>query len=842
MTPTDAPANTIPAWAPRTALLLGVLLSVLLAAYIARWERQAWYSELQDLAKERVQLLHSTLRQSMEVLHSLGALYESRGTMAAADFQVFAREALQRHPELQALEWIPRVPDAQRTDFEQRMRQQGFANFVFTERRTDSAGQVLMPAEVRAEYFPVYHLEPYAGNQLAHGFDLASSAPRMAALRRAWVQGQPAASAPLRLAQEPGNQQGFLMFYPLYQPPRPLPAQREAALTGFSLAVFRSGDLVRTALEGLAARGIDIALYDDAADKGTAFFQAHGERHAVSAWQRALFGRFADLEWAVPLDVAGRPWRLVFHIDGASAGARLPWQALGVLLAGLVMTASLAGFLGASARRTREVAQANAALQVEVEQRARAVEAAEAANRAKTDFLASMSHEIRTPMNAVLGYAQLLRQDHRMHPDQRESINAIIISGNHLLNQIDEVLDFSKVETGRMERYLAPFELNGLLQELATMFQPRCQEKRLQLRVEALGDAPCWVLGDAGKLRQILINLLGNAVRFTQRGEVLLGLRETASQQYRFEVIDTGPGISSSEQATLFEPFRQGTQGRLQGGTGLGLAIAARMARFLGGNIELFSEPGMGSRFSVNLPLPACEAAPTGDAAVHRWQLLPGQRLLVQIVDDLFANRDVLTRLLRQAGCDVLEADSAAATFQQLEQVRPDICFLDIRMPHRGGLELIRELRQHSNAPRCVIAYSASALAEEQRQCLDAGCDAFLAKPFRVERIFQLLQQHLDVRFTREVMLETESRPPRPLDYRQILLPEPLLTRLLTATELHSTTVLKAQLEELRNLSGEAALLAEHLWPLVRAYDMDAIARILLQVAAEEVIAPESSL
>jgi signal transduction histidine kinase/DNA-binding NarL/FixJ family response regulator len=823
-------------------LLLGVGLSLLLAGYIAHWERLALRSELQDLAKERAQLLHSTLRQSMEVLHSLGSLYAATGAMREADFQVFAQDALRRHPELQALEWIPRVPDAEREAFEQQMQARGYEGFVFTETQVAAAGQSLIPAQRRPEYFPVYLVEPYEGNQLAHGFDLGASPPRMAALRRAWLDGEPAASAPVRLAQERDNQQGFLMFYPLYRVVRPLPEQREAALAGFSLAVFRSGDLVRTALGGLAERGIDIALYDDDADPAIPFFRQAAALRESRQPLHALIFRFGEQEWSVPLETAGRPWRLVFRIDAQSPAARMPWQALIMLLSGLVMSASLAGFLGASARRTREVAEANAALQVEVEQRARAVEAAEAANRAKTDFLASMSHEIRTPMNAVLGYAQLLRQDHRMNADQREAINAIIISGNHLLTQIDEVLDFSKVETGRMERYLSAFELNGLLQELATMFKPRCQEKRLQMRVETLAGGPRWVQGDAGKLRQILINLLGNAVRFTQRGEVLLGVRESGPQQYRFEVIDTGPGITPAEQAGLFEPFQQGSQGRQQGGTGLGLAIADRMARFLGGAIELYSEPGVGSRFSVTLPLADSTAARFVDASVHRWQLQPGQRLLAQIVDDLFANRDVLARLLRQAGCDVLEAESGTQALQQLQRVQPDVCFLDIRMPHRGGLGLIRQLKALPNAPRRVIAYSASAMAEEQQQSLQAGCDAFLAKPFRVDQIFQILQQLLDVHFVREFLLETDARPPRPLDYRQIRLPEPLLTRLLTATELHSTTVLKSQLEELTRLGGEAALLADHLWPLVRAYDMDAIARILLQVAAQEIPEPERTL
>ncbi|MCR6653706.1 MAG: ATP-binding protein [Cellvibrionaceae bacterium] len=356
--------------------------------------------------------------------------------------------------------------------------------------------------------------------------------------------------------------------------------------------MFRAGDLVAAALRDIVERGVSVSIYDTG-DPSTPLAREQANTGSARWWHGlALVAEQAP--WEVHIDVAGRRWRLLFEPTPYVAGGRQPVQTGLAFGVGLMLTFLLVAYLAGAARREREISSANAALQNEVAEREKAVEAAQAANRAKSDFLANMSHEIRTPLNAVLGYAQLLRRDSRMDTQQRQAVGAIIASGNHLLSQINGVLDFSKIEVGRMEIQSQAIYLNDLLNELVVMFRPRCHEKGLELRARLLPEAEHVVQVDSCKLRQILINLLGNAVRFTHHGEVMLGCRPTGAGVYRFDVIDTGVGIPAADLGRIFEPFYQGQSHNQSGGTGLGLAIAKRHAKLLGGDLEVASEEGRG--------------------------------------------------------------------------------------------------------------------------------------------------------------------------------------------------------------------------------------------------------
>ncbi|MES2823596.1 MAG: CHASE domain-containing protein [Pseudomonadota bacterium] len=836
---------------------IGIACSLLLAVYVAHWERAALHNELRELATDRAQVLYSSMRSSTEVLYSLASLHAATGDIRLEHFAPFARDAIQRHPELQAVEWIPRVPYAEREAYEQRRRAQGYADFSFTEIGEDG---LLARAAYRAEYFPVYFVEPFASNAAAHGFDVSANSQRVAALEQARDTGLPAVTAPIRLAQETAAQQGFLMFYPIYAIPAPKTlAERRASLQGFALAVFRAGDLVASALRDIAERGVSVSIFDmgDPLRPLSRQEAIQGERQggSYSGWWFNLTPWLDQpLQWDMEINVAGRQWRLLFEPTKHFAAHRRPSQSLAALAVGLTLTFLLVIYLASAARREQEINAANAALQREIDERERAVEAAQAANRAKSDFLANMSHEIRTPLNAVLGYAQLLRRDARLDVSQRESVNAIIVSGNHLLSQINAVLDFSKIETGRMELQPTDLHINNLLRELDLMFRPRCQDKGLRLRVQPLlceGDKNLLgaVYTDGCKLRQILINLLGNAVRFTHKGEVLLGTCITDDGRFRFDVIDTGPGIPANALVRIFEPFYQnqnhdhyghgqvsgqlggqlgGQFGGQLGGTGLGLAIARRQARLLGGEIEVASEAGEGSRFTLILPLPPARKPEIQNPPVAiRWYLPERQKVRALIVDDITANRDILHRLLADAGCETAQARNHATALAQISAMRFDAIFLDIRMPDGNGLELLQQLRTiQPQVP--VIAYTALAFEQDRAQFLAAGCDDFLAKPVAAEILFTILEKLLGLSFIREweepvVHLTTA-------DYSQVMLPAHLHQRLLTAAELHSTTALKMCIEELLALDEGARAVAEKIRQHMRAYDMKAIGLLLLQV------------
>ncbi len=464
------------------------------------------------------------------------------------------------------------------------------------------------------------------------------------------------------------------------------------------------------------------------------------------------------------------------------------------------------------------VRERTAALQAEIIERKRAEDAAAAANKAKTSFLAHMSHEIRTPLNAVLGYAQILQRDKALPPEHRRAIEAIANSGAHLFGLIDDVLDISKIEAGRMELQLADFSLAGLVRRLEAMFRHRCEQKRLRFSVTRPAETG-WVRGDEGKLRQVLINILGNAVKFTERGEISLRVGKKAGGVHHFEVADTGIGMDEEEQARVTAPFSQGAGGIRKGGSGLGLAISKRQIELMGGELRFQSEAGAGSRFSFSLPLPGAGVLP-GRTDYGTARLAPGCKINALVVDDIEENRTVLAGLLSAAGCGVLTAENGQQALEIVRVAAPDIIFMDIWMPGMNGIETTHAILAEGGGKARIIAHSASAFDHEQRRYLDAGFDDFFAKPFRYERVCECLAQHLQARF------EQEPPPviPPPGDFA---LPEELALRLKAAAELYNVTAMKACLGEAALLGDGAKDVADHLLAAVHRCDIDLILEYL---------------
>ncbi|MCK6681747.1 MAG: PAS domain S-box protein [Thermoanaerobaculia bacterium] len=392
------------------------------------------------------------------------------------------------------------------------------------------------------------------------------------------------------------------------------------------------------------------------------------------------------------------------------------------------------------------------------EELVRAKEAADAANRAKSAFLANMSHEIRTPLHAILGFSQIMQRDPALSPEQRMRLETINRSGEHLLTLINDILEVSRIEAGRARLNDAPFNLHLLLSEIESLFRVRAQSKGLLLTVERGPEVPRDAVGDAGKLRQILMNLLGNAVKFTEEGGISLFVSATRPEPGRLRLVvdveDTGVGIASEDHARLFAYFEQASRGIQSGeGTGLGLAISREFARLMGGEITVRSTPGMGSCFTLTADLgqaldPAEEAVPL-PAGILR--LAPGQGpLRILVADDREANRIVMLETLDSAGYDVhltINGEDAVAEF---EAWQPHLILMDLRMPVLSGWDAIRLVRATSQGEKVpIIAVSASAFDDDRTRALAAGANDFLAKPYREADLLGKVGRLLGVTYER---------------------------------------------------------------------------------------------
>jgi PAS domain S-box-containing protein len=392
----------------------------------------------------------------------------------------------------------------------------------------------------------------------------------------------------------------------------------------------------------------------------------------------------------------------------------------------------------------------------DVTERKRYEQSLQQANRAKSVFLANMSHEIRTPMNAILGFSQLMLRDQDLTHRQCQYLGTINRSGEHLLALINDILEMSKIEAGRTTLNSSTFDLPVLFYDLEMMFRVRTDEKKLTFSVETIGDVPQYIVSDINKLRQVLINVLGNAVKFTERGGVAVRVRVDRERPtgpcLRVEVEDTGPGISADDQEKLFRHFEQTKTGQQAGtGTGLGLAISREFVRLMGGDITVSSHVGTGSNFIIQLPLKEGEAqaVQAKDNLRHVLSLQPGQATCrVLIADDIEDNRQLLAQLLSPVGFEVRLATNGAEAVQGFEEWRPHLILMDFRMPVMDGHEAIRRIRDMAGGKDAkIIAVTASAMDDNRQELMEIGADDFIGKPFRETELFQKIHVHLGVKY-----------------------------------------------------------------------------------------------
>ena len=464
-------------------------------------------------------------------------------------------------------------------------------------------------------------------------------------------------------------------------------------------------------------------------------------------------------------------------------------------------------------------------------------DAAEAANKAKSVFLANMSHELRTPLNAILGFSAMLRREPQLSESQRENLDIISRSGGHLLTLINDVLEIAKIEAGRMQLEITPFDLGGMVRDVAGMMRLRAQEKGLRLLLDQSSTFPRYIKGDEARLRQVLVNVVGNAVKFTERGGVTIrmGVKQNAQLHLVVEVEDSGPGIKPEDQKRLFKPFVQLAEAGAQKGTGLGLAISRQYMQLMGGTIGVESTVGKGSVFRIELPVEtATEAGISGLQSPAQARevagLAPGQpSYRVLIAEDQHENQLLLAKLMTAIGLDVKVAENGEQCVKLFQEWHPHLIWMDRRMPIMDGMQATRAIRQLPGGRDVkIVAVTASVFMEQRQEMLDAGMDDFVRKPYRFHEIYDCLAKQLGLKYVYQPAAEAEAAPVQLTSARLALLPAGTRKDLKDALETLDSERIRAVIQRI----GEAdAELGRMLSRLAENFDYPAILNALDEIS-----------
>jgi signal transduction histidine kinase/CheY-like chemotaxis protein/integral membrane sensor domain MASE1 len=578
------------------------------------------------------------------------------------------------------------------------------------------------------KYFLTVYCEPQKANLKAIGLDIASENNRANAARFSRDYGVPRITAPIQLVQDGLKRPGFNLFLPIYAPDKPHDTvhERRVNFVGWVYAPFVTENFLRGVLGDLGDR-VRMTVFDG----------------LTTAPQNVIFSTAKDFspqfEVVTVLQLAGQQFTLGWtrgpefeHTAGDPLLNAITLASLPLLLAGLVMSLQTS--------RERAIAIADEltvglrdAERVAIEARGQA----EAANAAKSEFLATMSHEIRTPMNGVIGYADLL-SDSQLGRDERQWVEIIRNSGRSLLSIINDILDFSKIEAGMLELERIPFDVETCTREVVDVMRTQTAQRGLELTMEQSSPLPERVLGDPTRFRQILLNLVSNALKFTEKGGVRIALTWTEPEgnmstgSLNVSVSDTGIGIPRDKLDRLFHRFSQvdSSTTRRFGGTGLGLAICRHLVERMGGHMGVESTLGVGTKIWFDAPFEPSMADVEEEELIHQADAVSLKSHRVLIAEDVVTNQKLAATVLRRLGCEVEIANNGLEAVDKVLTDKFDIVYMDCQMPEMDGFEAAREIRRQQSNHVPIVALTASAVDGDRQRCMDAGMDDYITKPF----------------------------------------------------------------------------------------------------------------
>ncbi|WP_320820643.1 CHASE domain-containing protein [Thalassolituus sp.] len=694
------------------------------------------------------QRIHERLRISENKLVAYSAFFNASNFVSRTEFDQFSAVILDSDHVFYGLGWTPVLNHQQRIEAEINIRKEGFPYFHMTEFSSDGS---LVPAGIQEEYAPVLYIYPFEQNKKAFGLNLLANPARKEALMRAKEIGRAVATAPITLAQENNQQKGLILYLPVF-----LNEKSNHEFSGFVSGILQLDGILGNISSEAKVRNLSFNIIDETDSENIIYLTKSDDKILEGFELKNYYTAFGERKYRIE----------IYANENFNFGDR-DWSSYVILTGGFLFIAMFQMFLllitGSVEHVQRLVDRRTHDLKLAMDQ-------ANAANKAKSDFLSNMSHELRTPLNAIVGFINLCLKT-PLSPKQRDYLKKSALSSKTLLSLINQSLDYAKIESGKLELNNKAFSLSELINKLNALFSLQAESGNVEFEFYLEGTIPGYLIGDGLRVEQICLNLLSNAFKFTEQGGIYVNLQYDDSQSVlTISVRDTGIGIPKDQLEQVFEVFKQADTSTIRrfGGTGLGLSISRELAIAMGGDIKVRSTEGVGSEFFTRLKLSAVNGAqlisqhdiklePTEVMSEHssveddgvandgRSDSKSLENIRILLVEDVVINQILAQEILQEFGAIVSIADNGKVALEMLDRHGAyDLVLMDIQMPIMDGFEATERIRQNPKyADMPILAMTANAMDIDVENCLAIGMQGHISKPIDIMILMKEIRKNI---------------------------------------------------------------------------------------------------